>query len=214
MYSYEFGRGYSRLQEPKNIKPDKDHIGDQITLFTDRCVMCTCCVRFTREISGTGELQVINRADREEIDTARKAGEAKLAALRGGADAAALPAATLFSRASAQAQPRALVDAVLRADASKLPQWLGVDLGEAGYAVVRLTAIKPLAADAPELAQLLPRYAQAWGAAKICRKIVKDVLLLPTDKKINVTSKNLDKYLGVKRFRYGMVEERAIRLAR
>ena len=97
---------------------------------------------------------------------ARKAGEAKLAALRGGADAAALPAATLFSRASAQAQPRALVDAVLRADASKLPQWLGVDLGEAGYAVVRLTAIKPLAADAPELAQLLPRYAQAWGAAE------------------------------------------------
>jgi len=47
-----------------------------------------------------------------------------------------------------------------------LAQWLGVDLGEAGYAVVRLTAIKPLAADAPELTQLLPRYAQAWGAAE------------------------------------------------
>src|SRR5579863_7855126 len=27
-YSYEYGRGYSRLQEPKNIKPDKDYIGD------------------------------------------------------------------------------------------------------------------------------------------------------------------------------------------
>ena len=39
-YSYKYGRGYSRLQEPKNIKPDKDHIGDQITLFTDRCIMC------------------------------------------------------------------------------------------------------------------------------------------------------------------------------
>lgn len=67
-FSYKYGRGYSRLQEPKNIKPDKDYIGDQITLFTDRCIMCTRCVRFTREYSGTGELQVINRGSHEEID--------------------------------------------------------------------------------------------------------------------------------------------------
>ncbi len=67
-YSYEYGRGYSRLQEPKNIKPDKDYIGDQITLFTDRCIMCTRCVRFTREISGTAELQVTSRGTHEEID--------------------------------------------------------------------------------------------------------------------------------------------------
>jgi NADH-quinone oxidoreductase subunit G len=67
-YSYKYGRGYSRLQEPKNIKPDKDYIGDQITLFTDRCIMCTRCVRFTREISGTAELQVIHRGSGEEID--------------------------------------------------------------------------------------------------------------------------------------------------
>jgi len=67
-YSYKYGRGYSRLQEPKNIKPDKDHIGEQITLFTDRCIMCTRCVRFTREISGTAELQVVGRGSHEEID--------------------------------------------------------------------------------------------------------------------------------------------------
>ena len=97
---------------------------------------------------------------------ARKAGEARLAALRAGADASALPPALVFSRSNAQGQPRELVDAVLRADASKLPSWLGVSLGDAGYAVVRVNAIKPLAADAPELTQLLPRYAQAWGAAE------------------------------------------------
>ena len=97
---------------------------------------------------------------------ARKAGEARLAALRGGADASALPAAVIISRASAQSQPRALVDAVLRADASKLPAWLGVDLGDAGYAVLRLNSVKPPAGDSPELAQLLPRYAQAWAAAE------------------------------------------------
>lgn len=67
-YSYNYGRGYSRLQEPKNIKPDKEHIGDQITLFTDRCIMCTRCVRFTREISGTAEMQVVSRGTHEEID--------------------------------------------------------------------------------------------------------------------------------------------------
>jgi NADH-quinone oxidoreductase subunit G len=67
-YSYRYGRGYSRLQEPKELKPDKDYIGDQITLFTDRCVMCSRCVRFTREISGTAELQVINRGSHSEID--------------------------------------------------------------------------------------------------------------------------------------------------
>jgi NADH-quinone oxidoreductase subunit G len=67
-YSFKYGRGYSRLQEPKNIKPDKDHIGEQITLFTDRCIMCTRCVRFTREFSGTSELQVISRGSAEEID--------------------------------------------------------------------------------------------------------------------------------------------------
>jgi len=67
-YSYHYGRGHSRLDEPKNIKPDKDHIGDQITLFTDRCIMCSRCVRFTREISGTAEIQVVGRGTHEEID--------------------------------------------------------------------------------------------------------------------------------------------------
>ncbi|WP_437187163.1 molybdopterin-dependent oxidoreductase [Planctomicrobium sp. SH668] len=67
-YSFRHGRSYSRLQEPKNIKPDKNYIGEQITLFTDRCIMCTRCVRFTKEISGTSELLVINRGSAEEID--------------------------------------------------------------------------------------------------------------------------------------------------
>lgn len=67
-YSYRFGRSYSRLQEPKLQKPDKNYIGEQITLFTDRCVMCSRCVRFTREISGTAELQIIDRGSHAEID--------------------------------------------------------------------------------------------------------------------------------------------------
>ena len=43
--------------------------------------------------------------------------------------------------------------------------------------------------------------------AKICRKVVKDVLLKPSSKQVRITQKNLEKYLGVKRFRYGKAEE-------
>ncbi len=67
-YTYKFGNAQSRLNEPKVQRLDKYHIGQQIALFTDRCVMCTRCVRFTREISGTSELQVVNRGSVEEID--------------------------------------------------------------------------------------------------------------------------------------------------
>ncbi|MCB1790400.1 MAG: endopeptidase La [Gammaproteobacteria bacterium] len=44
--------------------------------------------------------------------------------------------------------------------------------------------------------------------SKICRKVVKDILLQPKKGKgVVVTPKNLDKYLGVKRFRYGRADE-------
>lgn len=67
-YTYKYGKAQSRLDEPKVQRMDKYHIGEQIALFTDRCVMCTRCVRFTREISGTAELQVVSRGSIEEID--------------------------------------------------------------------------------------------------------------------------------------------------
>ena len=42
--------------------------------------------------------------------------------------------------------------------------------------------------------------------AKICRKVVKELLLKKDKSKISVVPKNLDKYLGVRRFRYGRAE--------
>jgi NADH-quinone oxidoreductase subunit G len=67
-YSYGYGHSQSRMIDDKNTPPNKPHIGANVTLFTDRCILCSRCVRFTREISGTAELQVINRGHHSEID--------------------------------------------------------------------------------------------------------------------------------------------------
>jgi NADH-quinone oxidoreductase subunit G len=67
-FSYNYGHAQSRMIDPKNTPPNKPYIGDNVTLFTDRCIMCSRCVRFTREVAGTAELHVINRGHHSEID--------------------------------------------------------------------------------------------------------------------------------------------------
>jgi NADH-quinone oxidoreductase subunit G len=66
-YSQRFGNATSRMIDEKTANPKKN-IGPQTLLYQDRCVMCTRCVRFTKEVSGTNELCVVSRADRSEID--------------------------------------------------------------------------------------------------------------------------------------------------
>ncbi|MGF1634963.1 MAG: 2Fe-2S iron-sulfur cluster-binding protein [Phycisphaerae bacterium] len=66
-YSYDYGRSVSRFEEDKVKQPKKD-IGEHVMLYGDRCIMCTRCVRFTREVTGTNELFVSGRGHREEID--------------------------------------------------------------------------------------------------------------------------------------------------
>ncbi len=66
-YSYEYGRGVSRFEETKVKNPKKD-VGPNVMLYADRCILCTRCVRFTREVSGTSELNLIGRGNKNEID--------------------------------------------------------------------------------------------------------------------------------------------------
>lgn len=97
---------------------------------------------------------------------ARKEGEARLAAAKAApATAFEKPAVTL-SRAKPGDLPRDVVDAALKAPSASLPSVVGVDLGDQGYAVVRVIKVlgrDPVVAD-PK--QASAQYAQAWGAAE------------------------------------------------
>ena len=66
-YHFEHGRG-ERRADIKPFTSRRRPMGDTVTLFVDRCVMCSRCVRFTREVTGTSELMVVNRGAHEEID--------------------------------------------------------------------------------------------------------------------------------------------------
>ena len=67
-YSFQFGNATSRMVDEKNTPPNKPDIGPNVSLFTDRCIMCSRCVRFTREVAGTAELHIVQRGNHSEID--------------------------------------------------------------------------------------------------------------------------------------------------
>ena len=98
-------------------------------------------------------------------EMARKDGEARLAALKL-APTDTLPMTIIVSRAQTQGAPKSVIDAVLRADAGKLPVVLGVDLQAQGYLVLRVTQV--LARDAAPGGDdaLRAQFAQAWAAAE------------------------------------------------
>ena len=74
-------------------------------------------------------------------ELARKEGAAKLAAWQAAPASASLTEAVVVSRDQSQKLPTPLVDAVLRADSAKLPMFVGVDLGEQGFAVVKVNKL-------------------------------------------------------------------------
>jgi peptidyl-prolyl cis-trans isomerase D len=102
-------------------------------------------------------------------DAAAADGKAKLAQWQADAasSGAALSPAVVISRNKSENQPRALVDAILRAKADTLPAWTGVSLGAEGYAVARVNKVLP--ADLTtngDIKQLSTQYAQLWANAE------------------------------------------------
>jgi len=66
-YHFRYGQEARRADIAPFMSRRRD-LGPDITLFVDRCILCSRCVRFVREVSGTGELLVTGRGAREEID--------------------------------------------------------------------------------------------------------------------------------------------------
>ena len=59
--TYKYGPEGSRFEFRKTHKPKRVHLGPRVTLDAERCINCTRCTRFTDEVSGSGQLSIINR---------------------------------------------------------------------------------------------------------------------------------------------------------
>jgi len=60
-YSVEYGQSASRFVEAKVHKPKRIDLGPRIVLDDERCILCTRCIRFTRDIVGDDALGIVNR---------------------------------------------------------------------------------------------------------------------------------------------------------
>ena len=60
-YSVDYGQASSRFVEEKVHKPKHVDLGPRIVLDDERCILCSRCVRFTKDIVGDDALGFVNR---------------------------------------------------------------------------------------------------------------------------------------------------------
>ena len=78
-FSYTFGRDQSRMEFPRRVfdgdgvKADVD-FGPTLMLNRNRCILCTRCVRFMREVDGDAQINIIDRGYGSEIATFQEEG--------------------------------------------------------------------------------------------------------------------------------------------
>ena len=60
-YSVDYGKAESRFVEPKVHKPKRVDLGPRIVLDDERCILCTRCIRFTRDVAGDDALGIVRR---------------------------------------------------------------------------------------------------------------------------------------------------------
>jgi len=63
-YSVDYGKSASRFAEEKEHKPKQVDLGPRIVLDDERCILCSRCIRFTREIAGDDALGFARRGSR------------------------------------------------------------------------------------------------------------------------------------------------------
>ena len=67
IYYMKYGLYDPRMVDEKVHKPKALPLGPHVMLDAERCILCSRCVRFCDEITGTGELGIFNRGDHSEI---------------------------------------------------------------------------------------------------------------------------------------------------
>ena len=67
IYYMKHGLYDPRMIDEKVHKPKAVPLGPHVMLDAERCILCSRCVRFCDEITGTGELGIFNRGDHSEI---------------------------------------------------------------------------------------------------------------------------------------------------
>lgn len=60
-FATDYGRGYSRFIEQKNVKPKRTRIGPRVMLDDERCILCSRCIRFSDEFIGEHILGFVDR---------------------------------------------------------------------------------------------------------------------------------------------------------
>jgi NADH-quinone oxidoreductase subunit G len=60
-YATDYGRGYSRFIDEKNVKPKRTELGPRVTLDDERCILCSRCIRFMKEIAKDDVLGFVDR---------------------------------------------------------------------------------------------------------------------------------------------------------
>jgi peptidyl-prolyl cis-trans isomerase D len=99
-------------------------------------------------------------------ELAKKDGMDKLAAWKANPASASLPAPEAVSRQEGK-QPKDVTEAALRVDPTALPAFAGVDLGEKGYAVVKVDKVLPREAPKPAEANMeQQQYARWWASSE------------------------------------------------
>ncbi len=78
-FSYSFGPNESRMEFPRRVfdgegvKADVD-FGPTLMLNRNRCILCTRCVRFMKEIDGDAQINIVDRGYASEIATFQEQG--------------------------------------------------------------------------------------------------------------------------------------------
>jgi NADH-quinone oxidoreductase subunit G len=67
IYYMKHGLYEPRMTDEKVHKPKAVPLGPHVMLDAERCILCSRCVRFCDEVTGTGELGIFNRGDHSEI---------------------------------------------------------------------------------------------------------------------------------------------------